>query len=171
LDDDVVSPTPRSYSLVFFVRDLSLHGLWCRAADPGTHGLTCRLNAFELSALERAVMTTKSILLGSRLIMEYTSPEKCGGRRYGVEEISELANLEVRFQTQMWGEVEDSNFPLAWNVSLTVAHDVDYADIRRQLGSAATLLMKRELLPPPPDRKFIPKRPYLKRKPRRDPVK
>jgi hypothetical protein len=31
--------------------------------------------------------------------------------------------------------------------------------------------MKRELLPPPPVRKFIPKRPYLKRKPRRDPVK
>jgi ATP synthase F1 complex assembly factor 2 len=57
-------------------------------------------------------MTTKSILLGSRLIMEYTSPDKCGSRRYGVEGISELANLEVRFQTQMWGEVEDSNFPL-----------------------------------------------------------
>lgn len=60
------------------------------------------------------------------MVMEYLSPEKCDGR-YGVDGIAYLASLEVRFQTQMWGEVEDT-------------HDVDYADIRRQLGSAVTLL-------------------------------
>ena len=70
----------------------------------------CRLDAFELSAFERAVMTTKSVLLATRLVMEYTSPEKCDGR-YGVEGISHLASLEVRFQTSMWGEVEDSMNP------------------------------------------------------------
>jgi len=43
--------------------------------------------------------------------MEYLDPEKCPGR-YGVEGISHLASLEVRFQTQMWGEVEDSTPPL-----------------------------------------------------------
>ena len=42
--------------------------------------------------------------------MEYTSPEKWAGR-YGVEGISHLASLEVRFQTSMWGEVEDSMNP------------------------------------------------------------
>ena len=52
-------------------------------------------------------MTTKSVLLSTRLVMEYLSPEKCPGR-YGVEGISRLASLEVRFQTQIWGEVEDS---------------------------------------------------------------
>lgn len=52
-------------------------------------------------------MTTKSVLLSTRLLMEYMDPEKCEGR-YGVEGISHLASLEVRFQTQMWGEVEDS---------------------------------------------------------------
>jgi ATP synthase F1 complex assembly factor 2 len=66
-----------------------------------------RLDAFELSAFERAVMTTKSVILSSRLVMEYLAPEKCEGR-YGVDGISHLASLEVRFQTQMWGEVEDS---------------------------------------------------------------
>ena len=66
-----------------------------------------RLDPFELSAFERVVMTTKSILLSVRLLMEYLSPKKCEGR-YGVEGISQLACLEVRFQTQMWGEVEDS---------------------------------------------------------------
>jgi chaperone required for assembly of F1-ATPase len=54
-------------------------------------------------------MTTKSVLLSARLVMEYLSPEKCEGR-YGVEGISHLAGLEVRFQTQMWGEVEDSKY-------------------------------------------------------------
>lgn len=52
-------------------------------------------------------MTTKSILLSVRLLMEYISPEKCEGR-YGVEGIAHLSSLEVRFQTQRWGEVEDS---------------------------------------------------------------
>jgi ATP synthase mitochondrial F1 complex assembly factor 2 len=52
-------------------------------------------------------MTCKSVLLSTRLLMEYLHPEKCEGR-YGVEGIAHLANLEVRWQTQMWGEVEDS---------------------------------------------------------------
>jgi ATP synthase mitochondrial F1 complex assembly factor 2 len=65
------------------------------------------LDAFELAAFEKAVMTTKSFLLSTRLVMEYLEPEKCKGR-YGVEGIAQLASLEVRFQTQMWGEVEDS---------------------------------------------------------------
>ena len=55
-------------------------------------------------------MTTKSVLLSARLLMEYISPEKCG-RRYGVEGIAHLSSLEVRFQTQRWGEVEDSTHP------------------------------------------------------------
>lgn len=71
-----------------------------------------RLDPFELSAFERCVMTTKSILLATRLVMEYISPEKCDGR-YGVEGIAHLASLEVRFQTQMWGEVEDSENPIS----------------------------------------------------------
>jgi hypothetical protein len=48
-------------------------------------------------------------------MMEYKSPEKCptiaGLSRYGVEKISQLATLEVQFQTQQWGEVEDSSPP------------------------------------------------------------
>jgi len=82
-------------------------------------------------------MTTKSILLSTRLMMEYLDPEKCEGR-YGVEGIAHLASLEVRWQTEMWGEVEDSM--VASTFALIIAHDVDYADIRRQLGSATTLL-------------------------------
>ena len=42
--------------------------------------------------------------------------------RFGVEEAAEACSLEVRWQTGMWGEVEDS-------------HDVANEDVRRQLGS------------------------------------
>ena len=45
-----------------------------------------------------------------------------GGRRFGIEEAAEACSLEVRWQTGMWGEVEDS-------------HDVQKEDLRSQLGS------------------------------------
>lgn len=65
------------------------------------------LDSYELAAFERAVMMTNSFLLSTRLLMEYLEPEKCEGR-YGVEGIASLATVEVRWQTQRWGEVEDS---------------------------------------------------------------
>jgi chaperone required for assembly of F1-ATPase len=39
--------------------------------------------------------------------MEHLEPEKCEGH-YGVDGIASLANLEVNYQTENWGEVEDS---------------------------------------------------------------
>ena len=95
-------------------------------------GWVSGLPAFELAALERAVLATKSLLVGTRLLVEW-SPEfklqdKGGGEdRFGIEEAAEAATLEVSHQTQQWGEVEDS-------------HDVDREDLRRQLGSVILLV-------------------------------
>lgn len=47
--------------------------------------------------------------------------------RFGIEEAAEASSLEVRWQTGMWGEVEDT-------------HDVDKEDVRRQLGSVILLV-------------------------------
>jgi chaperone required for assembly of F1-ATPase len=76
-------------------------------SPPGKRPSNGSLDEFQVAGLERAVMTSKSLILSARLVMEYTEPEKCPNR-YGVEGIAQLASLEVRFQTQMWGEVEDS---------------------------------------------------------------
>ncbi|EXJ76869.1 ATP synthase mitochondrial F1 complex assembly factor 2 [Capronia epimyces CBS 606.96] len=89
------------------------------------------LPAYELAALERAVLAGKSLLVGTRLLIEWSEEfrdlQRSSDKRFGIEEAAEAATLEVRWQTGMWGEVEDT-------------HDVENEDIRRQLGSAILLI-------------------------------
>ncbi|PFH52421.1 hypothetical protein AMATHDRAFT_56975 [Amanita thiersii Skay4041] len=77
------------------------------------------LDQWELAAMERATLTTKSFVIGLALVMRQTNPE----------DASLAAQVEVDSQTERWGEVEDT-------------HDVDYHDVRRQLGSVACLVSK-----------------------------
>lgn len=102
-------------------------------------GWVSGLPAFELAALERGVLATKSLLVATRLVVEWSrefeglrkdvqgQDGEDGTRRFGIEEAAEAATTEVSWQTGMWGEVEDS-------------HDVDKADLARQLGSAVLLV-------------------------------
>ncbi|KAF2469802.1 uncharacterized protein BDR25DRAFT_334744 [Lindgomyces ingoldianus] len=91
------------------------------------------LPAFELAGLERAVLASKSLLVGVRLIHEwgeaFAHSREAGDadRRFGIEEAAEASSLEVRWQTGQWGEVEDT-------------HDVEKEDLRRQLGSVVVLV-------------------------------
>lgn len=62
---------------------------------------------------------TKSFIISMALVK----------RHLNVEQASNAAHVEVNSQIQRWGEVEDT-------------HDVDFHDVRRQLGSAACLLMR-----------------------------
>ncbi|OSC97630.1 ATP12-domain-containing protein [Trametes coccinea BRFM310] len=72
---------------------------------------------WEMAAMERATYTSKSFLIGLALVL----------RRLDVDQAAQAAHVEVNSQIERWGEVEDT-------------HDVDYHDMRRQLGSAACLL-------------------------------
>lgn len=87
---------------------------------------------FELAGLERAVLASKSLLVGVRLIHEWgeafaQSRMAADAGRFGIEEAAEASSLEVRWQTGQWGEVEDT-------------HDVEKEDLRRQLGSVVVLV-------------------------------
>ncbi|CAE6491476.1 unnamed protein product [Rhizoctonia solani] len=75
------------------------------------------LGQWEMAAFERAVLTTKSFIIALALVKG----------RINVEQAAQAAHVEVVSQTQRWGEVEDT-------------HDVDYHDIRRQMGSVACVL-------------------------------
>lgn len=93
-----------------------------------------RLPAFELAGLERGILATKSLLVAVRLLAEWSKEfqgasvaKNAGQERFGIEAATEAASLEVLHQTEQWGEVEDT-------------HDVDNADIRRQLGSVILLV-------------------------------
>ena len=87
------------------------------------------LPAYELAGLERGVLASKSLCIASRLLTQW-SPHFDDGVEtppFGIEDAAEASTLEVSWQTQMWGEVEDT-------------HDVDKEDIRRQLGSVIMLV-------------------------------
>ncbi|OBA20350.1 ATP12-domain-containing protein [Metschnikowia bicuspidata var. bicuspidata NRRL YB-4993] len=98
-----------------------------------------RLPIYDLVALEKAILSSKSFLCGATVLRSNTTDEKTVPDLYqvnkqspdtyfrkSVEEIVELGNLETIFQTAEWGEVEDT-------------HDVDKADWLRNLSSAALL--------------------------------
>ncbi|KAF5391273.1 hypothetical protein D9757_001963 [Collybiopsis confluens] len=74
-------------------------------------------NHWEMASLERAIHATKSFIIALALVK----------RKLTVNQASDAARVEVNSQIERWGEVEDT-------------HDVDFHDIRRQLGSAASLL-------------------------------
>ncbi|KIP07974.1 hypothetical protein PHLGIDRAFT_29802 [Phlebiopsis gigantea 11061_1 CR5-6] len=75
------------------------------------------MNEWEIAAMERATYTSKSFLIALALVKKHIS----------VDYAAQLAHVEVNSQIKTWGEVEDT-------------HDVDYHDVRRQLGSAACIL-------------------------------
>lgn len=91
------------------------------------------LPAFEMAGLERGVLASKSLLVAVRLLVEWSQEfahlrQNSGNeQRFGIEDAAEASSVEVRWQTSMWGEVEDT-------------HDVEKEDMRRQLGSVIVLV-------------------------------
>lgn len=84
--------------------------------------------------MERTTYTTKSFLIALALVHG----------RIDAEEAALAAHVEVNSQIEQWGEVEDCKFAMnsfiAHRLIIVSAHDVDYQDIRRQLGSAVCFI-------------------------------
>ncbi|CAO3626548.1 unnamed protein product [Cunninghamella echinulata] len=79
------------------------------------------MDPFELAAFERAVLTSKSFLIGLALVKHAIS----------VEHATQAAQVEINSQMERWGEVEDS-------------HDVDREYMRKTLGSVALTVMHKK---------------------------
>lgn len=110
-------------------------------------GWLAGLPAYELAGVERGVLASKSLLAAVRLVVEWSAAlgysrgveqgqatqkgdevkEAADNGVFGIEQAADLVTAEVRWQTQMWGEVEDT-------------HDVERADLQRQLGSVILLV-------------------------------
>ncbi|KAL3457624.1 hypothetical protein BJX64DRAFT_268494 [Aspergillus heterothallicus] len=114
LDGDSIFPTSQSQATKDIIEQ------WIR-----------ELEAHDLAALERGILASKSLLVATRLVTEWSENFRAlqipGRRRFGIEEAADASSLEVQWQTDMWGEVEDT-------------HDVDKEDLRRQLGSVIILV-------------------------------
>lgn len=89
------------------------------------------LQAYDLAGLERGVLAAKSLLIAVRLVSEWSESfrhvQRPGRERFGIAEAAEASSMEVKWQTDMWGEVEDT-------------HDVDKEDLKRQLGSVIVVV-------------------------------
>ncbi|KAG6330625.1 hypothetical protein ID866_8461, partial [Astraeus odoratus] len=80
-------------------------------------GVVAQMDPWEMAAMERATYGTKSFLIALALVKRHLTAEQA----------AQAAQVEVASQIQRWGEVEDT-------------HDVDFHDVRRQLGSSACLV-------------------------------
>lgn len=76
------------------------------------------MTPLELAAFEKAVMSSKSFLIGFALV----------NKGITVEQAAQAAHVEMNSQMDRWGEVEDS-------------HDVEREYIRQTLGSVAITLL------------------------------
>ncbi|KAG1211347.1 hypothetical protein G6F69_004670 [Rhizopus microsporus] len=77
-----------------------------------------QMDSLELAAFEKAVMSSKSFLIGLALVKNGIT----------VETAARAAHVEMTAQMERWGEVEDS-------------HDVEREYIRQTLGSVAVAIM------------------------------
>jgi ATP synthase F1 complex assembly factor 2 len=87
------------------------------------------------TAMERVTFTTKSFIIALALVHG----------RITAEQAALASQVEVASQIERWGEVEDCTFVFPFRASAEaysrpLAHDVDYHDVRRHIGSAACLL-------------------------------
>jgi chaperone required for assembly of F1-ATPase len=84
-----------------------------------------QLDTWALVGFERIVHATKSFVLAARMVAEWRGP---GEQQWGVEEAAKAASIEVKYQTQQWGEVEDT-------------HDVEKEDVKRQVGAGWLMIV------------------------------
>lgn len=86
-----------------------------------------KLDHWDLVALEKVTLSAKSLICGILVLKAKSQGEEI----LNLEDIANCATLEIVFQTEKWGEVEDT-------------HDVDYQDIRRNIASAAILSFRED---------------------------
>ncbi|KAL1894616.1 ATP synthase mitochondrial F1 complex assembly factor 2 [Ceratocystis pirilliformis] len=106
-----------------------------RRQDTATRALVQQwaqgLDAWDFAGLERAIISGKSFLVAARLVSEWSSSAGVlpdgEVQSFTADEAARVANIEVDWQTQRWGEVEDT-------------HDVEKQDIRRHYGSVVLLV-------------------------------
>lgn len=115
------------------ILDADVHGLRGNAQDPETLAAARKfldsLSSWDLAIFEKTVLTTKSFICGILLLQNKAAINPLKGLEYTMEDIARAATLETIYQTERWGEVEDT-------------HDVDKRDIRRNVHAAAIAAFK-----------------------------
>ncbi|ODV84383.1 hypothetical protein CANARDRAFT_29243 [[Candida] arabinofermentans NRRL YB-2248] len=123
-------PSKRNDKLVLTYLDSDLHGLVGNMQPAETREAVSNwmdsLDVWDLVVLEKATLTAKSFLSGVAILRMNDLNDDF---KMSLEDVSRAATLEIIYQTERWGEVEDT-------------HDVDKVDVRRNLGTASLIAYK-----------------------------
>ncbi|KAK6536566.1 ATP synthase complex assembly protein atp12 [Arthrobotrys megalospora] len=126
-------PVPDGEGQLEFVLSDGDHGILPSSQSDRTkevlRDMISKFSAWDLVGLECAVILSKSLLVGLRLVMEN---KKTADIRWDVEDAAKACNLETDYQVEQWGLVEDT-------------HDVGHADLRRGLGAVVLLVSELDL--------------------------
>lgn len=119
-------PEQATVKLAFL--DSEIHGIrsnrQSKATQIAAENFLDLLNVWEFVAFEMAVMSSKSFICGIYTIKLLNESEE--EMKMDLEKIIRACSLETLYQTERWGEVEDT-------------HDVEHENIRRNLTSAVLL--------------------------------
>ncbi|CCE61349.1 hypothetical protein TPHA_0A02670 [Tetrapisispora phaffii CBS 4417] len=120
-------------SIKLNVLDSDLHGLRGNQQDKDTREAAANylrsLSYWDLAIFEKVVLTTKSFICGILVILNKTNGSSELGISHTTEDIIRYSTLETIFQTERWGEVEDT-------------HDVNKRDIFRNITAASIVAFK-----------------------------
>lgn len=119
--DPLIAWTKEFFQIEVNVARGSLSNEQPQASYDRLAGVLSNLSPLDLASMERAVMTTKSIMTSFALLYAHIDAEQA----------ALAAEVETASQASTWGAVED-------------AHDVDHAELRRQLASVACAQVKTE---------------------------
>ncbi|RDB24109.1 ATP synthase mitochondrial F1 complex assembly factor 2 [Hypsizygus marmoreus] len=115
--DPLLEWARKTFDVKLFKSESILFATQPEATHEKFRKVLAEFDQWQMAAMERTTYTTKSFVIALALVLKHLT----------VEQAALAATVEVASQIERWGEVEDT-------------HDVDYHDVRRQLGSAACLL-------------------------------
>ncbi|CAB4254708.1 similar to Saccharomyces cerevisiae YJL180C ATP12 Conserved protein required for assembly of alpha and beta subunits into the F1 sector of mitochondrial F1F0 ATP synthase [Maudiozyma barnettii] len=110
------------------ILDADIHGLRGNAQDPATKAAATTyldsLSLWNLAVFEKTVLSTKSFICGILLLQNKAKHNNVNNLKYSVDDIVRASTLETIYQTERWGEVEDT-------------HDVSKRNIKRNVNAAS----------------------------------
>lgn len=116
------------------ILDADVHGLRGNMQDAATKEAATKfldsLSAWNLAVFEKTVLSSKSFMCGILLLVNKALQNNVKELVYTTDDIVEASTLETIYQTERWGEVEDT-------------HDVNKRDIKRNINAAAVVAFKK----------------------------
>lgn len=113
--------------------DGDIHGLrsnlQTEACKEAARNYLNSLSLWNLAVFEKTVLSTKSFICGILLLQNKATSRVIPGLQYNISDIVKASTLEIIYQTERWGEVEDT-------------HDVNKRDIMRNVNAASLVAFK-----------------------------